>query len=194
LDNIFDPYFSTKDKNKGTGLGLAVVHGIVKGHGGAIAVKSEVGKGTAVHVSLPITDQYEAVKDEEPLVMSRGNEKILLVDDEKDLVDIGSRMLEKLGYDVTGVVGSVEALQTFNKSPQRFDLVITDLNMPGMNGDRLAREITRIRKGLPIMVYSGFSEPFDQQRARNLGIRKLIMKPLTMNTLAESVRNVLDES
>ena len=194
LDNIFDPYFSTKDKNKGTGLGLAVVHGIVKGHGGAIAVKSEVGKGTAVHVSLPITDQYEAVKDEEPLVMSRGNEKILLVDDEKDLVDIGSRMLEKLGYDVTGVVGSVEALQTFKKSPQRFDLVITDLNMPGMNGDRLAREITRIRKGLPIMVYSGFSEPFDQQRARNLGIRKLIMKPLTMNTLAESVRNVLDNS
>ena len=193
LDNIFDPYFSTKDKNKGTGLGLAVVHGIVKGHGGAIAVNSEVGKGTAVHVSLPITDHYEAVKDEESRVLSRGTEKILLVDDEEDLVDIGSQMLEKLGYDVTGVVGSMEALQTFRQSPQRFDLVITDLNMPGMNGDRLAQEITRIRPGLPIMVCSGFSEPFDQQRARNLGVRKLVVKPLTMNTLAESVRNVLDE-
>ena len=194
LDRIFDPYFSTKGKDKGTGLGLAVVHGIVRSHGGAITVKSLVGKGTAVRVFLPITDDHEAAKDEREAVLPRGTEKILLVDDEKDLVDIGCQMLAKLGYDVAGMLGSLAALETFKQSPHRFDLVITDLNMPGMNGDRLSQELVRIRPGLPIIMYTGFSEPFDQNRAVNMGIRKVIMKPLTMNVLAKSVRGVLDGS
>jgi PAS domain S-box-containing protein len=194
LDNIFDPYFTTKDKGKGTGLGLAVVHGIVKSHGGAITVESRVGEGTAVHLFLPTTDDDDGVKDGQPPILPRGTEKILLVDDEKDLVHIGYGMLEKLGYDVTGVVGSLEALETFKQSPQQFDLVITDLDMPLMAGDQLALELMRIRPDMPIILCTGFSERFGQKEAQLLGIRKLIVKPLAMNTLATSVRDVLDRS
>ncbi|MCP4577877.1 MAG: response regulator [Deltaproteobacteria bacterium] len=193
IDRIFDPYFTTKDK-KGTGLGLSVVHGIVKSHGGAITVESQVGEGTDIRVYFPATDHSEAVNDEQPPVLARGTEKILLVDDEMDLVHIVCEMLEKLGYGVTGVVGSAQALETFRRSPEEFDLVITDLNMPVMNGDRLAQELTRIRPGLPIILCTGFSDPFNEQRAGSLGIRKLIKKPMAMNILAEAVRNVLDES
>ncbi|MCF8128161.1 MAG: response regulator [Deltaproteobacteria bacterium] len=194
LDNIFDPYFSTKGKDKGTGLGLAVVHGIVKSHGGAIHVKSRVGKGTAVQVFLPVTDDNQGAEEELQAVLPRGTERILLVDDEKDLVDIGCLMLVKLGYDVLGVVGSIAALETFKQSPHGFDLVITDLDMPVMNGDRLARELVRIRPGLPIIMCTGFSERFDGKGAQNLGIRNLIIKPLSMKILAKSVRDVLDGS
>jgi signal transduction histidine kinase len=156
LDSIFDPYFSTKGKDKGTGLGLAVVHGIVKSHGGAIHVESRVGKGTAIQVFLPITDDHEAAKDERETVSTGGTERILLVDDEKDLVDIGCLMLVKLGYDVLGVVGSVAALETFKQSPHGFDLVITDLDMPAMNGDRLVQELVRIRPDCRLSCVPGF--------------------------------------
>ncbi len=194
LDKIFDPYFSTKGKDKGTGLGLSVVHGIVKTHGGAIMVDSQMGKGTAVKVFLPVTDDDERVQTQGKTILPRGTERILLVDDEKDLVEIGSQMLERLGYNVTGVVGAVAALETFKREPLAFDLVITDWSMPVMNGDRLAQEINRIRPELPIVLCTGFSEPFDQKRADNLGIRRLIMKPLAMNILADSIRQVLDET
>jgi len=194
LDNIFDPYFSTKGKDKGTGLGLSVVHGIVKSHGGAIHVKSQVDKGTAVQIFLAITDDSEAVKDEWKTLLPRGTERILLVDDEKVLVDIGCQVLVNLGYEVTGMVGSVAALETFKQNPNGFDLIITDWSMPVMNGDRLAQEIIRIRPELPIIMCTGFSEPFDQRRAANLGIRRLVNKPMAMNILATSVRQVLDGS
>jgi PAS domain S-box-containing protein len=192
LDNIFDPYFSTKGKDKGTGLGLAVVHGIVKSHGGAIGVSSQMGKGTAVRIFLPITHDNQVVVDKGPGILPKGTESILLVDDEKDLVDIGREMLEKLGYTVAGVVGSVAALKTFKGNPLEFDLVITDWSMPVMNGDRLAQEIVRIRPELPIILCTGFSEPLDRKRAKDLGIRQFIMKPLAMNILAASVRRALD--
>ncbi len=194
LDNIFDPYFSTKDKNKGTGLGLAVVHGIIKSHGGVIDVKSNPGEGTAFHVFLPVTDDNLESETEKPVPLPRGTEKILVVDDEKDLVDIGCQMLKRLGYDVTSAVGSAEALKIFRESPRRFDLVITDMNMPMMTGDLLAAEIVRIRPGIPILLCTGFSERVDKNRALLAGIRKLVMKPLAMNILAESVREVLDET
>ncbi len=116
----------------------------------------------------------------------------MLVDDEKDLVTIGSQMLAKLGYDVTAVVGSTNALETFKRSPHGFDLVVSDLNMPGLAGDRLAQALTRIRPGVPIILCTGFSERLDHGRARMLGVRKVIMKPLTMDALSQGVREVLD--
>lgn len=194
LENIFDPYFSTKDKDKGTGLGLSVVHGIVSAHGGLIDVASNVGEGTAFHVFFPVTEAVEKRPVEHRTLLPRGGEKILLVDDEKSLVDICSRMLDLLGYDVTGVVGSAQALDLFKQDPLAFDLVMTDMNMPVMTGDRLAAEIGRIRPEIPIVLCTGFSERVNQEHMQQSGIRKLVMKPMTMDILAEAVRQVLDES
>jgi len=194
MDRIFDPYFSTKDMDKGTGLGLAVVHGIVKSCGGSISVNSRIGEGTAVHVVFPLTDDTSDDATGPKTILPRGTEKILFVDDDKNLVDIGCQMLARLGYDTTGVVGSLEALETFKQSPQRFDLVVTDLSMPGLTGDRLAQELIQIRPNFPIIMCTGFSDRFDQKRARMIGIRMLLMKPLAMNILAKTIRNVLDES
>jgi CheY-like chemotaxis protein len=191
MDKIFDPYFSTKGKDKGTGLGLAVVHGIVKSHGGAVSVNSRVG-GTAFHVFLPVTDDSADAREGKHTVLPRGTEKILFIDDEKDLVDISTQMLEKLGYNVTGVVGSTKALEIFNRSPQQFDLVITDLNMPEISGDRLTQKFIHTRSDIPIILCTGFSDRIDQKRAQALGISKILMKPLAMNILAETIREILD--
>ena len=120
------------------------------------------------------------------------NPHILLVDDEKDLVDIGKEMLQRLGYRVTGIVGSIEALETFKKDPFRFDLVVTDYNMPGLSGDQMARQMLNIRGDTPIIVCTGFSEVFDNQRARAIGVRQTLMKPLTMESIAHAVRDVLE--
>jgi CheY-like chemotaxis protein len=192
IERIFDPYFTTKEKGKGTGLGLAVVHGIVKSHRGEITVDSQVGEGTTFTVWLPITGDDALEGDMQPSVIPRGSEHILLVDDEKDLVDIGKEMLKRLGYRVTAVVGSTEALERFKEDPFRFDLVITDYNMPGLTGDQLAQQIFKIRKRTPIIVCTGFSEVFDTQRAQAVGIRQTLMKPLTMESLATAVREGLE--
>ncbi len=191
LDRIFEPYFTTKDKSKGTGLGLAVVHGIVKGHGGAISVESTLGEGTCFTVVLPVCDGEMADANAQPAVLPRGSEHVLLVDDEKDLVDIGSEMLQRLGYRVTGVIGSSAALEAFTADPFRFDLVLTDYNMPGLTGDRMAKRMLAVRSDTPIILCTGFSEVFDQQRAAAIGIRRTLMKPLTMEALARAVRDVL---
>jgi len=193
LDQIFDPYFSTKPKEKGTGLGLAVVHSIVKSHGGAIFVESRIDKGTAFYVILPTTEDILEAIDSELKPLPRGNERILLVDDEKELVEIVYQMLDSLGYDVTGVTGSIEALRLFKQSPDHFDLVITDMNMPAMSGDQLAQEMNRIRPGVPIILCTGFSERLDPKKASMLGIQGFLMKPLAMNILAETIRSVLCE-
>lgn len=192
LERIFEPYFTTKEKGKGTGLGLAVVHGIVKSHRGEIAVKSVVGEGTTVTVFLPVSGEDLSENGVEPASIPRGSEHILLVDDEKDLVEIGREMLQRLGYRVTGVVGSIAALETFKTDPFRFDLVVTDYNMPGLNGDQMARQMLEIRPGAPIIVCTGFSEVFDPQRAQSIGIRRVLMKPLTMESIAHAVRGVLE--
>jgi PAS domain S-box-containing protein len=191
IERIFEPYFTTKDKSKGTGLGLAVVHGIVKGHGGKIEVQSRVGEGTCFTVYLPVSHNKTADNGGHPIALPVGTEHILLVDDEKDIVEIGDQMLQRLGYRVSAIVGSTAALKVFKEDPFRFDIVITDYNMPEMTGDQMAKQMLAIRRQLPIIVCTGFSEIFDQQRAQTIGIRKTLMKPVTMEALAQAVREVL---
>jgi len=192
IDRIFEPYFTTKDKGKGTGLGLAVVHGIVKRHGGDIGVESRVGEGTQFTVMLPICGDETAENGFHAVSLPRGTEHVLLVDDEKDLVEIGSEMLQRLGYRVTAITGSLDALETFKEDPFRFNVIVSDYNMPGLTGDQMARQMLSIRRDTPIIICTGFSEVFDKQRAQAMGIRQILMKPLTMEAIAHAVREVLD--
>jgi len=194
IDRIFEPYFSTKEKNKGTGLGLAVVHGIVKNHEGHISVKSKVNEGTTFYVLLPTTEYSSDSERTLQNILPRGSETILFVDDEKDIVDICHQMLDKLGYNVTGIVGSLDALNNFQQKPDYYNLVITDLNMPHMTGDILSKEIMNIRPDIPIILCTGFSDNYNENRANRMGIRKLLMKPIAMNIMAETIREVLDKT
>ncbi len=194
LPRIFDPYFTTKEVGKGTGLGLAVVNGIVKSYGGGIAVSSEVGKGSTFDIYFPRVESPISVLGSgkvEPLPLG-GHERALFVDDEAAIVEIGKSHLEYLGYEVVARTSSVEALEVFKESPERFDLVITDMTMPNMTGDKLAQEILEIRPGIPIILCTGFSESISEEKAKSLGIREFVMKPLVMKDLAQAVRRALE--
>jgi nitrogen-specific signal transduction histidine kinase len=193
IKRIFDPYFTTKEKGVGTGLGLAVVHGIVKKYGGTIKVESEPGKGTAFHIYLPRVDIAAPVKAEPPKPLIGGSERVLFVDDEKMIVDIGQQALQRLGYDVVSRTSPIEALELFKAKPDFFDLVITDKTMPGMTGDALAKELMNIRPGLPVIICTGYSQAVDNERARKIGIKAFVMKPILINELASAVRKVLDK-
>ena len=188
---IFNPYFTTKEKGKGTGLGLAVVQGIVKSNNGAVTVESEVGKGAAFHVYLPTINRKLTADDEIFTPLPMGFERILLVDDEQPLVEIGRQMLERLGYSVATRTSSIEALELFKADPGRFDLVITDIVMPNMAGDKLAKEIMGIRTDIPVVLCTGYSEKFTRRNASEMGIRSFLMKPLVMRDLANTVRQAL---
>jgi len=193
LDKIFDPYFTTKPQNKGTGLGLAVVRGIVTSYGGAITAYSEPGKGTAFNVYLPCVDTASNVYEKIPGPnIKKGNERILLVDDEPSIVVMQTRMLEKLGYQVTGKTSSLEALEEFKSQPDIFDLVITDMTMPQMAGIHLAAKILQIRENTPIILCTGYSEQIDEQTAKKIGIRKFILKPIIQKELTDKIRQALD--
>jgi PAS domain S-box-containing protein len=194
MERIFDPYFTTKGKGEGTGLGLAVVHGIVKSHGGEITVKSETGEGTTFRVYLPVIKRKAKPEHVNYTPIPEGDERILFVDDEKILVNIGKLMLERLGYKVTISTSSTEALNTFSFTPDEFDLVITDMTMPNMTGDRLARKLIEIRPDIPIILCTGFSELITRERAVDIGIRDFLMKPLSVKSLAKTVRKVLDNT
>jgi PAS domain S-box-containing protein len=189
--HIFNPYFTTKEKDKGTGLGLAVVQGIVKSNNGAVTVESEVGKGTAFHVYLPTIKRKFTANDEMSTPLPMGCEHILLVDDEQPLVEIGRQMLERLGYSVTARTSSIEALELFRADPDRFDLVITDIVMPNMTGEKLAKKIMDIRNNIPVVLCTGYSEKFTRQNASEMGIQTFLMKPLVMRDLANTVRQAL---
>lgn len=194
LVRIFDPFFTTKEVDKGTGMGLAVVHGIVEGHGGAITVESQPGRGTTFNVYFPAFEGAEApVPPVGKVALSPGTERILLVDDEEALADLGGKTLERLGYSVKTFTSSLRALKYFKAHWEEFDLVITDYTMPKMTGVSLAKEILDIRPGLPIIITTGFSQPLTGEKVRSLGIKRVLRKPLRANRMAQVVREVLDE-
>jgi PAS domain S-box-containing protein len=195
IDRIFDPYFTTKEEGKGTGLGLAVVHGIVKSHGGQINVNSDPGKGTEFIIYLPVIQtQAETAEEKAPLPIEKGNESVLLVDDREEIVSLAKSMLYKLGYHVTARTSSIEALEAFRANPYNFDFVITDLTMPNMTGDKLAQKLMAIRPDIPIILCTGFSEKMSDKKAEDLGFKGFLMKPIVMNDLAKTIREVLEEN
>jgi PAS domain S-box-containing protein len=194
LERIFDPYFSTKTKDRGTGMGLAVVHGIVKGHDGGIHVTSRPNKGTTVEILFPRTASVMQYDTEELNDLPGGQERILFVDDEETLIELGESMLIKLGYQVSTRTSSIEAIEAFKAKPQKFDLVISDMSMPNMTGEMLAQALLKIRPDIPIIICTGFSEQISEQKIDQSGIKSFLMKPLTIRELARTVRKVLDES
>jgi signal transduction histidine kinase/ActR/RegA family two-component response regulator len=195
MNKIFDPYFTTKKKGKGTGLGLAVVYGIVKEHSGDIRVHSEPGKGTTFTVYLPIIDNHsEIIPVTAPEKNESAGERILLVDDEPSIVRLSKQMLEKIGYHVTTRNSSVDALAAFKANPGAYDLVITDMNMPNITGTQLAKELLLIRPDIPIIICTGFSERINEENIKGYGIKGLLMKPVVKSEMAGMVRKVLNEA
>lgn len=193
IDRLFEPFFTTKDKSEGTGMGLAVVHGIVKRMKGEIVVESSLGKGSSFSVYLPVVQDMEETNETEEDALAKGWGHILFVDDEPALVDIGGLLLKELGYNVTTRTSGIEALEAFKSNPDKFDLVLTDMTMPRMTGERLAREILSIRKEIPIIISTGFSSSMTEKKALKLGAKGFLMKPFVLSELAKVIRNVLDK-
>jgi len=193
LDKIFEPYFTTKPHGQGNGLGLAVARGIAAGCGGTITVYSEPEKGTTFNVYLPVVEKNKVRIDKGKPVVGHRHGRILFVDDEPTLVDTSRQILEHSGYDVTGLTSSIEALDLFRKQPDAFDLVIADMTMPAMTGDKLAREIMRIRPGFPVVICSGFSKQLVSRSAGDIGVRAILMKPLLDNELISVIDEILSK-
>jgi CheY-like chemotaxis protein len=194
LNRIFEPFFTTKAPGAGTGLGLSVVHGIVRSHGGAIHVESELGKGTTFFVYLPASTDAAAsalsVAPPEEAQIGRG-ELILVIDDEPALVKLAEQHLQRLGYRVEGYTHPAEALMAFREDPQRFDLVITDYSMPQLSGLEVAQQLLRLRPDVVIALVSGYMQAADIEQARALGVKEVILKPFTMRDLSPIVQQLL---
>ncbi len=195
IQKIFEPYFTTKDQDKGTGLGLAVVHGIVKAHNGDIEVLSKIGEGSTFNVYLPLMekmDNLSVIHSNNHL--ETGHERILLVDDEEPIAKLEKQILERLGYHVTMRINSLEALEWFKNNSQKVDLIISDMAMPNMSGDKLSSEIKSIRPGVPVILCTGYSDRIEDKNTKEMGIDALLMKPIIKSDLAHMVRKVIDES
>jgi CheY-like chemotaxis protein len=191
VERIFEPFFTTKGLGEGTGMGLALVHGIVASHGGVVTVASVIGQGTTFTVYLPRTDDSGRDEVAQEGALLTGAERVLFVDDEESLVGLGQEILMLLGYDVVVCTSSVKALEVFRMAPQRFDLVITDQTMPHMTGEELALALRRLRSDIPIILCTGFSHIMQAERAQELGIDAFLMKPFDMEDLARVVQQVL---
>lgn len=194
MDQIFEPYFTTKGLGEGTGMGLAMVHGIVDTYGGKIFVESSLGQGTVVTIYLPAIKgswEHPRYKAED---FPMGRERILFVDDEASIVKIGTRLLSQLGYSVTARTSSVEALELFRSKPDDFDLVISDVTMPKMTGDQLSKDLMVIRPDIPIILYTGYNKRLSEKAASEIGIKAFVCKPIVKEDLAKVVRDVLDEA
>ncbi|MCP3892988.1 MAG: PAS domain S-box protein [Desulfobulbaceae bacterium] len=191
---IFDPYFTTKETGKGTGMGLAIVHGIVKSYRGFISLYSEPQEGTAFHVFLPVIEQEHLPEIEDVKPIPVGWDRILFIDDEEILAEMGKSMLERLGYHVTVRNNSIEALETFQNQPDQFDLVITDQTMPGMTGADIARRMIQIKPDIPIILCTGYSSVISEEKAKSIGIKEFALKPLSKKVIAALIRKVLDSS
>jgi len=196
LDRIFDPFFSTKEMGKGTGLGLATVHGIVMEMGGDIIVSSEIGEGTTMEVFMPRYDVTEARRGEivDDKIPRGSRERVLFVDDEEMILQLGEKMLSRLGYDVEIATGSEAALERFRRAPHEFEIVITDQTMPGMTGQDLAVRLRRIRSDIPIILITGFSSVLDMDRLDEMGIDQIVHKPFTRNDIGKAIRRALERA
>jgi len=199
MERIFEPFFTTKKVNEGTGLGLSVVHGIVKSHNGAIAVDSTPGKGSTFDIFFPKVESNEAqapqpaAAGESSGPVARKQEVILLVDDEKVMVDVTKQILERLGYAVVATTSSIVALEAFQEEPDEFDLVITDQTMPNMTGTQLAKELIAIKPDIPVILCSGYPENVNQEEVQSIGIKKFITKPISKQDITALIREVLDK-
>ena len=192
IDRIFDPYFTTKEVGKGSGMGLAIVKGIVRSHGGFVWVESEKGKGTVFHLYFPEIFDSEAEAAVLEIAPQRGKETLLVVDDEQMIVDMSKILFSQLGYNVVVTTDSLDALELFTSDPNQFDLVITDQTMPKLTGEELAVKILKIQPGMPVILCTGYSEKMSEVRCRQLGIAKLVSKPVDITYLSHLVRQVLD--
>ncbi|MDM8535297.1 transporter substrate-binding domain-containing protein [Desulfobacterales bacterium HSG17] len=195
MNRIFEPYFTTKKQGKGTGLGLAVVYGIVNEHAGQIKVQSELDKGTTFNVYLPLMSKIpEMISTQKIKALQGGTERILLVDDEEPIARLGKRVLERLGYKVTDRTSSIDALAAFKAHSGEFDLVISDMAMPNMTGDQLAAKLISIKPDIPVIICTGFSNTINSKRAMEIGIKGFLMKPMVKSEMVQMVREVLDEA
>ena len=194
LDKIFDPYFTTKEVGKGTGMGLAVVHGIVKNNQGVIFVDSELGIGSVFSIFFPIlSEQSELTASISPELSNQyGDETILFVDDEEYLTDIAEKGLGDFGYNVQTYTNPVKALLAFEASPNHFDLIITDMTMPQMSGVQFSKKIKEIKQDIPIIICSGHSSVADEKKMRDVGISTYAMKPIGISEIAKLIRKVMD--
>lgn len=192
LNRVFDPFFTTKTREYGTGLGLSVIHGIVKNFGGVIYAFSEPGKGSIFKVFIPAIERRISPEQRTNTPIPKGTEHILFIDDEPALAKMGKQLLESLGYQVEMITKSSEALELFRKKPDKFDLVITDMTMPNITGEKLAIELMNIRPDIPVILSSGFNYNIDEKKAMALGIRAFISKPVLKQEIANTIRNVLD--
>jgi CheY-like chemotaxis protein len=192
IDRIFEPFFTTRSPGEGSGLGLSVVHGIVRSYGGAITAYSEVGKGSTFSVFLPLLPQETQPSEAMTAPAAEtGSERILLVDDDAGQLKSLALMLERLGYKITTRSSGRTAAAAFKKDPEAFDLVITDQTMPGTSGIELARDLVKVRPDIPIILNTGFSEKVNGETVGKDGIRAFIMKPFTAQELSGLIRKVL---
>jgi PAS domain S-box-containing protein len=192
MDKIFDPFFTTKSRGEGSGLGLAVAYGIARELGGTITVRSVVNEGSTFSFLLPRLESVLVEKAAQTQPLARGKERILLIDDDKGLVHGNSEALRRLGYEVTAKYGSLEALEAFKAEPEFFDIVITDQTMPKMTGSQMAKELMKIKRDVPIILCTGFSNSINEEEAKEIGIKKFLMKPVMMREMAKAVRDILD--